>query len=368
MKITGLIILCSFSVFFFSCKQEKKPDESIHGTWITNVASDALMSKENIKKTIANCKKNGLNNIYVVVWHNGKTMYPSKVVEKYTGVLQDSVYQGLDPIKEIVEEGHKAGLKVHAWFEFGFSYVYNDSNSVWLKKYPDWAGRNNEGALLQKNNFFWWSGINPEVQAFMKELVTEVVSNYDVDGIQGDDRLPAMPVEGGYDDYTSKLYADQHNGEAPPKNFRDSAWLQWRADQLSNFGESLFRSVKKIRADCIVSWAPGIFPWSKEEYLEDWPKWLANGYADYVIPQLYRYKAEDYEKIVKELNTQIPDHLKQKIIPGILTSLGNGYQASPSLIDSITGLNSKYGFKGEVFFYYESLNRLPAGLFNYRAE
>ena len=36
----------------------------------------------------------------------------------------------------------------------------------------------------------------------MTEMVLEVVRNYKVDGVKGDDRLPAMPAEGGYDRYT----------------------------------------------------------------------------------------------------------------------------------------------------------------------
>jgi uncharacterized lipoprotein YddW (UPF0748 family) len=77
----------------------------------------------------------GLNNIFVVVWNGGVTMYPSKVVESYIGIQQDTIYKGFDPIACIVKEGHKVGLKVHAWFEFGFSYAYKDSNSVWLQNF-----------------------------------------------------------------------------------------------------------------------------------------------------------------------------------------------------------------------------------------
>ncbi|MGL1446715.1 family 10 glycosylhydrolase, partial [Vibrio parahaemolyticus] len=50
-------------------------------------------------------------------------------------------------------------------------------------------GRNAKGELLQKNGFFWWNAINPEVQQLLTELVLEVVKNYKVDGVQGDDRL-----------------------------------------------------------------------------------------------------------------------------------------------------------------------------------
>lgn len=351
-----LILYISLFLFHAANAQDAEP---VKGTWITNVASEALLSKKNIKNTIANCKKNGLNNIFVVVWNGGVTMYPSNVLQRYIGVKQDTVYKKFDPIKCIVKEAHKAGLKVHAWFEFGFSYAYKDSNAVWLKKYPHWAGRKNDGSLLVKNGFYWWNSMNPEVQQFMKEMVLEVVKRYEVDGIQGDDRLPAMPAEGGYDEYGRQLFAKEHNGNLPPANPREPGFLQWKADKLSLFGKELYTAVKKQRPGCLVTWAPSLYPWSKEEYLQDWPQWLKSGYADYIIPQLYRYKIEAYEKILKELSESLSPEYKQKVFPGILTSLGDGaYQSSRELTDQMLRLNRQYGFKGEVFFYYETLNRL----------
>jgi uncharacterized lipoprotein YddW (UPF0748 family) len=165
-----LILILAICQHHFIFCQTQKP-EPIRGTWITNVGSTVLLNKENIIKGVTKCKAAGLNHIFVVVWNNGVTMYPSKVVEKYIGIKQDKKYRDFDPIQCIVDEGHKQGLKVHAWFEFGFSYSYNDSNSIWRKKYPHWAGRKADGSLLQKNKFYWWNSLHPEVQIFMTELV-----------------------------------------------------------------------------------------------------------------------------------------------------------------------------------------------------
>ena len=153
MRCTILFFLLFFITATGSVAQHKEITEPIKGTWITNVGSEALSSKVNIQQAVQQCKLNGLNSIFVVVWNRGKTMYPSKVLQKYIGISQDEKYAKKDPLQEIIEAGHKAGLKVHAWFEFGFSYAYEDSNSTWLKKYPEWAGRNNKGELLQKNGF-----------------------------------------------------------------------------------------------------------------------------------------------------------------------------------------------------------------------
>lgn len=351
--------LCMLMALPFLCciGLAQAPRQPIRGTWVTNVGSKALLNEKNVKETVALCKQKGLNSIFVVVWNGGVTMYPSKVVQAYIGIKQDTVYKNFDPIACIVKEGHKQGLKVHAWFEFGFSYAYKDSNSIWYKKYPQWAAKNGSKQLLQKNGFYWWNAINPDVQLFVNKLVKEVVSKYDVDGIQGDDRLPAMPAEGGYDDYTLSLYKNE-TGITAPTNCREPKWLQWKADKLSAFGKNLYTQVKKIKPNCAVSWAPSLYPWSKEQYLQDWPTWLANGYADFVMPQLYRYTIKDYERILLELKNQITPAQQKVIFPGILTSLADGYLIKPEMLKQIIVLNRKYGFEGECLFYFESLKKI----------
>jgi uncharacterized lipoprotein YddW (UPF0748 family) len=57
----------------------------------------------------------------------------------------------------------------------------------------------------------------------MTELVLDFVKRYDADGIQGDDRLPAMPGEGGYDDYTRSVYAKENDGATPPPILKTQA-------------------------------------------------------------------------------------------------------------------------------------------------
>lgn len=353
MKVRLFFLSAAFLLFYVHSFSQKP----IRGVWITNVASEALRGPAKVKETVDLCKQKGINNLFVVVWNKGKTMYPSEVVKQYIGVEQDPIYGGFDPIRAIVEEGHKQGLKVHAWFEFGFSYAYQDSNSIWAKKFPHWLSKDGQGKPLQKSQFYWFNAMHPEVQNFMTSMVLEVVKKYKVDGIQGDDRLPAMPAEGGYDDYTKKLYFTQTKRNAPA-DCREAHWLQWKSDQLSAYGKRLYLAVKKQNPKCLVTWSPSIYPWSKEQYLQDWPAWVKGGYVDYVLPQLYRYKIEAYEEQLKALVSQIPAKQQHRFYPGILTSLANGYQVSDTMFQQMISLNRKYGFNGECLFYFECLKKM----------
>lgn len=332
---------------------------SVRGAWVTNVASEVLHSRQNIRKAVLEAKAAGLNTLFVVVWNGGYTIYPSQVQKQYIGVLQHPQFAGRDPLQEFIEEGHRAGLQIHAWFEFGFSYAYKDTNSIWLKKYPAWCGLNNKGERLQKNGFYWWNAIHPGPQALLESLVLEVVKKYKIDGIQGDDRMPAMPAEGGYDAYTRQLFQQENPGSELPTSPKDSLFMKWKYQKLSAFGKKLYTAVKQVKKNCIVSWAPSIYPWSRDEYLQDWPTWLKEGFADWVIPQLYRYNLPAYEKILKQLREQVPDNLLYKVTPGLLSSLGDGYQADAALLREMIQLNRKMGFQGEVFFYFETLHRIP---------
>jgi uncharacterized lipoprotein YddW (UPF0748 family) len=43
------------------------------------------------------------------------------------------------------------------------------------------------------------NAFHPEVQQFMIDLILSLGSSHKIDGVQGDDRLPALPSLAGYD-------------------------------------------------------------------------------------------------------------------------------------------------------------------------
>ncbi|HSR38315.1 MAG TPA: family 10 glycosylhydrolase, partial [Phnomibacter sp.] len=155
----------------------------IRTAWVTNVGSDVLLSRNNIKEAVRIAKQSGLNTLCVVTWNKGYTMYKSPTLKKYFGIDIDPVYKDRDPLKEFIEEAHRENIKVIAWFEFGFASAYGEAGKHILDKYPHWAARDNAGKVLVENGFTWMNSFHPEVQAFVSSLVYEVVQHYDVDGI-----------------------------------------------------------------------------------------------------------------------------------------------------------------------------------------
>ncbi|MDZ7797066.1 MAG: family 10 glycosylhydrolase [Candidatus Marinimicrobia bacterium] len=212
--------------------------------------------------------------------------------------------------------------------------------------------------MLTKNGFEWMNAYHPEVQDFLTALILEVVKGYDIDGIQGDDRLPAQPVHGGYSEYTANLYRTEHGGKFPPADARDPEWMRWRADKLNAFAERVYEEVKAADPSVLVTWAPSVYPWCYDEYLQDWPSWIEGGYADAVIPQVYRYDINAYEKT---LNSQgIINHASENadipLIPGVLLNVGS-YLMPAEMVEKTVMINREQGYEGEIFFFYEGLRK-----------
>ncbi len=333
---------------------------AIRGVWLTNVDSKVLNSTKNIEDAVALCSETGINAIFVVTWNKAMTTYPSAIMKRLTGVAIDTQFIGRDPLRELIDAAHAKHIKVIAWFEFGFAASYQENGGMLIRLKPEWASRTAEGSLVSKSGFEWMNGFHPGVQDFMISLVMEVVTKYPVDGIQGDDRLPAMPSESGYDSVTVGFYRADHNGHNPPADCRDTAWVQWRADLLNVFMKRLYRTVKAFNRDILVTMAPSIYPWSKEEYLQDWPAWINGGYADLVIPQVYRYDMAPYCSELHAIYAgQVDRDKRDRCYPGILLKVGS-YYPSESLLRQMIEENRRNGIRGEVFFFYEGLKRYPA--------
>lgn len=324
------------------------------GVWLTTTDSKVLKSRQRIAEAMDFLAHTGFNVVFPVVWNKGVTLYPSQTMRETFGVEIDPGCVGRDPLLEVITEARRVGLKVIPWFEYGFASSYNLNGGMLLAKRPEWGACDRDGNLLKKNGFEWLNSLDPQVQNFMLNLVLEVVKNYDVDGIQGDDRLPALPSEGGYDRLTVERY-HQHFGQNPPENPKNQQWLEWRANILTDFLARMSQQVKAVNPNLLISIAPNIHDWAFKEYLQDSPKWLQQGIVDTIHPQIYRRDFPTYKSIIDRLlNEQFTSSTKAKMTPGILIKLGN-YLISPEYLVKAIEYNRDRGIAGEVFFFYEGL-------------
>lgn len=350
MKKFFLISLIIFSINSHSQIQQ------FRATWLTNVDSYVLATDASIVEAMNYLSSIGINVVFPVVYNKGYTIYPSQIMNNLFGTptIPDPSFQNRDFLERLVIEAHRVGIEVIPWFEFGFSSSYSLNGGHIVSRFPHWATRNNQGQLVVKNGFDWLSGINPQVQNYMLSLVMEVIDKYDVDGVQGDDRLPAMPVEGGYDSVTVAIYKSEHNGNNPPNNPGDPNWKRWRANKLNDFFVRMRDSVKSRGQHYILSSSPTPFPWGYDEYLQDSRTWAQNNIVDNIIPQLYRYDFPGYQTVFAQSISQIRSVNPSIYFAGVLTKAGS-WVINSTMMSQIINHNRANNVNGECTFFYEAL-------------
>ncbi|WP_419191251.1 glycoside hydrolase family 10 protein [Saltatorellus ferox] len=328
---------------------------AVRGVWIPNSHSTFFESRANVAEQMEILASSGINVVFPVVWSKGHTLFRSAVAEKVTGHAVDPRYGDRDPLAEVLFEAHVHGIEVIPWFEYGFAAGHETFPGKALVKHPEWAALDQSGAPVVKNGFQWMNSLDPEVQGFLTDMVLECARRYDIDGVQGDDRLPALPAEGGYDPLTIARYRREHRRASPPEDIHDVAWTQWRADILTDYLAELRAAVKKVRPSLAFSMAPGGPSWSLRDYLQDQKTWVERGLVDALHPQLY---ARDLAGYVSQAEAMLKiEWLGSRpgvIAPGVLGSFRDYLVSEEDALGAIMA-NRARSLGGEVWFYETSL-------------
>jgi uncharacterized lipoprotein YddW (UPF0748 family) len=330
----------------------------IRGVWIANRPhSQVLASSDNIAEAIAFLHSYGFNYIFPVVWTRGYTLYPSRVMSRYNLPAIEPFYeqQQRDPLAEIITAAHQYQIKVIPWLEYGFAASHLLDGGHILKQYPDWQALDQDRAIVRHGGLTWMNGFNLQVQQLMLDIVAEIVGNYDVDGIQGCDRLPALPHSAGYDPETIARY-QMVFGKQPPPNSQDRQWIQWRADLLTEFVAKLSQQVKAIKPNAVVSVSPAVYPFCLTNLLQDSAAWVAKGLVDLIHPQIYRSNYFAYHQEVKNIVKTFKEDSLAKFAPGIAFT-ANGQDVTIQDLVRYIQTNRDRSFGGQVFFHYEGLRK-----------
>ena len=261
--------------------------------------------------------------------------------------------QGRDILQETIELGSENDLAVIPWFEFGFMAP---ADSAIAKQHPDWLVQRQDGSSIwlegKVHQRVWLNPLHPEVQQFISDLVLEIVGNYKVKGIQFDDHF-GYPSEFGYDPLTVERYRQEHGGNAPPSNAKDSDWIQWRADKITSYLQTLRQQIREKNPQAIVSVSPNPQKFSLQAFLADWFRWQQLGLIDELVVQLYR---DNDRAFLRELS-QPELRIAKRQIPvavGIIAGLRNKPIPITSIQKQVVQVRDR-NFSGVSFFFYESL-------------
>lgn len=317
----GLAAALSFLATAALAQTPQNPAPEVRGTWLTTTANTHIATPADSAETMRRLREIGLNTVYVETWKNGYTQFPSLVLERTVGVDRRPALAKSDPsddpakiaqpgrdlLGETLIAAHRNGLAYIAWFEYGFMAAHKDTDNHLRRMYPNWLSKDINGNVVAPNGFVWMNPLHPDARRFLLDLVIEAIDKYDLDGVQLDDRIVWPYITMGYDDYTKKIYAEEHNGAEPPADHTDEAWRRWRAEKVNEYSKKFVQEIRARRPGLRISLSPAPYPWSYENYCLEWPKWASWTSADALsvgpnwpgegltprwdefIPQCYRY-------------------------------------------------------------------------------
>jgi uncharacterized lipoprotein YddW (UPF0748 family) len=190
-----------------------------------------------------------------------------------------------DPLEFAVEEAHKRGMEIHAWFNpyraersVG-SYDLADNHVV--VRNPEWA--------IQISSFKFLDPGLPEVREYVSGIVADVVRRYDIDGVHFDDYFYPYPPNqiNNEDDAT---FAEHSRG------FTDIG--DWRRDNVNLLIEAVHDSINAIKPHVKFGISPfgiwkngvpaGIVGLDAYNVIfADATAWMEAETIDYIVPQLY---------------------------------------------------------------------------------
>ena len=295
IRFRRLLMLVMCAAVCSGCQGAEPPEfraVSVH-TWIPG-----MLSKQEIDDSIAWAKKANMNAIIVQARRVGDSYYKSDIETRASNIKGP----GLDPLGYSLEQGHKKGLEVHAWFN-----VYRvwsnlpppkDPKHV-VKAHPEWLNKDIDGNIKSDDGQFIDPGV-PEARAYTVKLVGDILTKYNVDGLMLDFiRYPGKTW--GYSDIAVARFNKEFNRTGKPDK-DDPEWCQWRRDQVTAMARDIYAEVQRVKPRVKVSastvpWGPCPTDWTKTDayghVFQDWRLWMEKGYLDANMPMNYKNPAKE---------------------------------------------------------------------------
>ena len=280
------------------------PAREMRGVWIATVANidwpskPGLSVREQKAELIALLNRAvqlKLNTVVFQVRPACDALYASSLEpwsEYLTGRMGRAPEPFYDPLAFAIEEAHRRGLELHAWFNPFRAWHPRAKSSA----SPNHVSRLHPELVRRYADQLWLDPGDPAVREYVLRVVMDVVRRYDVDGVQFDDYFYPDPEKSaaGYDMEFPDTGTWKRFGVAGGYANRDD----WRRSNVNQFIRSVYQSIKGLKpwVKFGVSpkgiWRPGYPPsvQGMDAYTKiyaDSRKWLANGWLDYFSPQLY---------------------------------------------------------------------------------
>lgn len=279
--------------------------------WV-DAFNPGIKTPQQVDQLITDMKSLNCNTIIAQIRKRGDALF-RKCIEPFTE--DAAIPAGFDPLADLLEKGHKAGLQVHAWVNVNTVWPGSGSppkspDHIFNKHGPKasdeetWLTHDDKGNIKFSSGYFTDPG-HPDYARHFVHVVIELAKQYPVDGIHLDfvryTETEGSVQEGygaGYNPTNVRRFQKSFGMNDQPQR-GDPKWQQWRRDQVTHLVRSLRGRLLEEKPNVILSAA--LIPWgagpandiewrSSAPYnrvFQDWHAWRQEGLLDLIIPMNY---------------------------------------------------------------------------------
>lgn len=290
------------------------PKREFRGAWIqcVNGQFQGLSTRamqQNLTHQLDELQKDGVNAIIFQVRAECDALYdsPYEPWSRFlTGTQGKAPNPRWDPLAWMTEQCHKRGMEIHAWLN-----PYRAKTKGTKDLAPTHI------AIKHPERVFTYDGLfilNPGIPAnrdYICDIVSDIVSRYDIDGIHIDDYFYPYPTAGC-------TIPDERQFRQYSNGIRDIA--DWRRDNVNVFMKQLSERIHSVKPWVKFGVSPfGIYrnrrsasigsdtngTQNYDDLYADVLLWVNNGWVDYCVPQIYwqiGHKAADYATLIRWWN------------------------------------------------------------------
>jgi uncharacterized lipoprotein YddW (UPF0748 family) len=358
------------------------PTREFRAAWVATVANidwpsapglSAAAQRAEAITILDRARTIGLNALILQVRPAGDALYPS-ALEPWSEVLSGTQGKApglagepaFDPLAFWVDEAHKRGLELHAWFN---PYRARHSSAKSPLVAPHIGVRRPE-LVKAYGDQLWMDPTEPAAAAHTLAVVADVVRRYDIDGVHIDDYFYPYPVPVPGAAAAAAAAAGAAAAAAIPPAVAgaapapvlplpdlpfpdDDAYARyrlaggplarddWRRSHVDALVQAMHRTVHEVKAWVRFGVSPfgvgkpalrppGVIGFSQYDKLyADVERWLQNGWLDYLAPQLYWQINREGLQFPVLLDYWLAQNTAQRHVwPGLFTSqLRNATQA-----------------------------------------
>ncbi len=336
--------------------------EEMRGLWVSYLTLDMQNTdrsyesfKSKFDKIVSDAKEIKCNTLIIQVRPFCDALYKSAYFP-YSHIIsgEQGKDPGFDPLKYMCSKVHAEGLDIHAWI---------NPYRVATTNFPQELSNNNPYILdddigVKLNSGIYLNPANKKARELIICGVTEIIENYDIDGIQFDDYF--YPSDAGdFDKDEYNAYRESVNNITKAM-YRD----EWRQNNVNIMLNEVYRAVKNADESVVFGISPQGNIDNNYNIGADVKTWCESiGYVDYICPQMYYSTNNPTLKFEVSLqNWQEFDYH-----PQIKVYVGLGAYKAGSDADKGTWLNTdkelatqlmlvrRYGYDGYMIYDYSAL-------------